>query len=170
MIFSTTATHAMRALAVLAADEGDGAVLGRDLATRIGVPSHYLAKVLAVLARGGLLTASRGARGGYRLARAPEQITLLEIVEPFEGKRVRPGCLLRPDEPCRESGACSAHAAWTVVKTAYANFLESTRLADIRGGGLAEAKPGRDGGKRRPPPHRAAGARAGKSSRSRRRG
>jgi Rrf2 family protein len=169
MIFSTTATHALRALAVLAADDGEEAVLGRNLATRIGVPSHYLAKVLAVLARGGILTASRGARGGYRLARPPEEIRLIEIVEPFEGKRVHPGCLLWPDQPCREDGACGAHAAWSGVKTAYTKFLETTRLAEIRGGGSAELKSLLARGKPRRPRRPAAGGRGSSSSRVRRR-
>ena len=133
MVFSTTATHALRALAHLAATEGEGATLGRDLAKEVGVPAHYLAKVLATLARAGLLTASRGVRGGYRLARRPEKIALMEIVEPIEGKRVRPGCLLRPDEPCREGGNCSAHGSWTTAKAAYLRFLEGTTLREIQG-------------------------------------
>ena len=132
MVFSTTATHALRALAHLAATEGEGATLGRDLAKEVGVPAHYLAKVLATLARAGLLTASRGVRGGYRLARRPEKIALMEIVEPIEGKRVRPECLLRPDEPCREGGNCSAHGSWTTAKAAYLRFLEGTTLREIR--------------------------------------
>ena len=72
MIFGTSATHALRALAYLAANEHEEAILGRDLAEEIAVPGHYLAKVLATLSRAGLLSASRGARGGYRLARRPE--------------------------------------------------------------------------------------------------
>ena len=166
MIFSTTATHALSALAALAANEDDEPVLGRDLAARIGVPSHYLAKVLVVLARAGILAASRGARGGYWLARDPAEITLLEIVEPFEGKRVRPGCLLRPDRPCHDDGACSAHAAWSDMKTAYSRFLETTSLADIRGG-IPEEKPPRARGRRRLR-RRAAGTPRGHSSRLRR--
>ena len=132
MIFNASATHALRAMTHLAARPQPEAVLGRDLAEEIQVPTHYLAKVLATLSRAGLLSASRGARGGYRLARAPEDIALLEIVEPFEGKRVRPGCLLQPDRPCREDGACSAHASWAGAKAAYLEFLDSTTLADIR--------------------------------------
>ncbi len=140
MIFSTTATHALRALAHLAANEGEEAMLGRDLAGEVGVPAHYLAKVLATLARAGILTASRGVRGGYRLARRPDEITLIEIVEPFEGKRVRPGCLLSPERPCREGGPCSAHAAWAKVKAAYLGFLERTTLANIQGGAVPVAE------------------------------
>jgi Rrf2 family protein len=143
MIFSASATHALRALAHLAAGEGDEATLGRDLARKVQVPSHYLAKVLATLARTGVLTASRGVRGGYRLARPARHVRLLDIVEPFEGKRARPGCLLRPDEPCREGAACSAHAAWSDAKATYLRFLETTTLADIQGVDARQSKAGR---------------------------
>jgi Rrf2 family protein len=132
VIFSATTSHALRALAWLAAHDGEEAVLGRDLARTLEVPPEYLLKVLATLARRGLLTATRGAKGGYRLARAPARIRLVEAVEPFEGKRVRPGCLLRPDRPCRASGACSAHGAWSGLKDAHRAFLEKTTLADIQ--------------------------------------
>lgn len=143
MIFNASATHALRAMAYLAARPRGEAVLGRDLAEAIEVPVHYLAKVLATLSRAGLLVASRGARGGYRLAKAPREIALLEIVEPFEGKRVRPGCLLQPDRPCSDHGACSAHGAWSKVKRTYLGFLEGTTLAGIQdqGAGMRRARP-----------------------------
>jgi Rrf2 family protein len=131
---STSSTHALRAMAWLAAHGGEEAVLGRDLAKRIGVPADYLAKVLGQLARAGLLQASRGVKGGYRLARPASRIKLIEVVEPFEGSRVRPGCLLRPGKPCRESGRCSAHHRWGGVKRAWSEFLERTSVADIQGG------------------------------------
>lgn len=148
MILSASATHALRAVAWLAARERQEAVLGRDLAGEVGVPAPYLAKVLAALARTGVLTASRGVKGGYRLARPAGQISLMEVVEPFEGKRARPGCLLRPGEPCREEAACAAHAAWSNVKATYTGFLESTTLADIRGIDGGQSRPGR--ARRRP--------------------
>jgi Rrf2 family iron-sulfur cluster assembly transcriptional regulator len=133
MIFSASATHALRAMTHLAANPQVEAKLGRELAAEIELPTHYLAKVLATLARAGLLLATRGVRGGYRLARAPREILLLEIVEPFEGKRVRSGCLLQPDRACRDEAACSAHAEWSKVKATYLGFLERTTLADIQG-------------------------------------
>ena len=143
MIFGASATHALRALAHLAAGEGAEATLGRDLAEKVQVPSPYLAKVLATLARTGVLTATRGVRGGYRLARPARHIRLLDVVEPFEGKRARPGCLLRPDEPCRKGAACSAHAAWSDAKASYLRFLETTTLADIQGIDAHQSKRGR---------------------------
>jgi Rrf2 family protein len=134
VIFSASATHALRAVAWLAAREDGDAVLGRDLARKIDVPAHYLSKVLATLARGGVLTASRGVKGGYRLARKASRIKLVDVVLPFEGKRARPGCLLRPDRPCSESRACSAHHSWADVKRSYLDFLEKTTVEDIQSG------------------------------------
>jgi Rrf2 family protein len=134
MLLSSTATHALRALAHLAHHAGEEAMQGRTLASEVGVPTHYLAKVLATLARSGVLSASRGVRGGYRLARPAEAIRLIEIVEPFEGKRIlESSCLLRPCDPCSEDSRCPAHRAWAEVKTAYTRFLDSTTLADLRG-------------------------------------
>ncbi len=132
MTFSASTTHALRAMAWLAAHAGGEAVMGRDLARRLKLPPDYLSKVLATLARSGVLTATRGAKGGYRLARDPGRIKLVEVVVPFEGKRVWAGCLLRPDRPCRSSAACSAHTSWGGVNEAYRDFLESTTVADIR--------------------------------------
>jgi Rrf2 family protein len=130
--FSASTTHALRAMAWMAAHRDGDAVLGRDLARKLKIPPDYLSKVLATLARNGVVTAARGAKGGYRLARPPERIRLVEVVTPFEGKRARSSCLLRPDRPCRDSGACGAHATWGGVNEAYRDFLEKTTVADIR--------------------------------------
>jgi len=160
MIFNASATHALRAMTHLAANPRGEAKLGKELAEEIDVPRHYLSKVLATLARTGLLTANRGVRGGYRLARPPREIALLEIVEPFEGKRVRPGCLLQPDRPCRDEAGCSAHAAWSKVKATYLGFLEATTLADIGGHDRAPRlrTQSREGGDRRKTSRRPRGA------------
>ncbi len=139
MILSSSASHALRALAFLAHGAGDGPVLGRDVAQRVRVPAPYMSKVLATLARAGVLRASRGVNGGYRLARPARKIRLIEVVEPFEGPRARPGCLLSPGEPCLEEEGCPAHEFWSQVKERYVRFLETTTVADIRGDAVAVA-------------------------------
>jgi Rrf2 family protein len=137
VFLSTTTVHALRAIAVLA-DQPEGvAVQGRELARKLRMPPDYLAKVLGRLARAGVVRATRGAKGGYRLARPPDRIRLGEIVRPLEGARARPGCLLRPGRPCERNGACSAHDAWSGVKAAYEEFLERTTVADVGPGARA---------------------------------
>jgi len=133
VFLSTTTVHALRAISVLAS-RGDLPVQGHELARTLRMPPDYLAKVLGRLARAGVVKATRGAKGGYRLARPPERIALGEVVRPLEGVRARPGCLLRPGKACRGRGACAAHGAWAGVKTAYEEFLDRTTVADVRHG------------------------------------
>jgi Rrf2 family protein len=133
VILSSSASHALRVLAFMAHAPDDRPLLGRELARRVRVPAPYLSKVLATLARAGVLRASRGVKGGYRLARPARQIRLVEVVEPFEGPQARPGCLLRPGEPCQDGQGCPAHRSWSQVKERYVRFLEKTTVADIRG-------------------------------------
>jgi len=135
VIFSSSTTHALRALSWLASHRGEESVLGRRLAREVAVPAPYLSKVLATLARAGVVRASRGVNGGYRLARPARRIRLIEVVEPIEGKRSAPGCLLRPGQPCREDASCPAHEAWSRAKREHLRFLERTTLADIAGTG-----------------------------------
>jgi Rrf2 family protein len=134
VIFSASASHALRAIAVLAASGGEEAMAGVDLARKMNVPPHYLAKVLARLARRGVIRARRGAAGGYRLARPASEILLQDVVAPFEGQRAQPGCLLHPGRRCSRTRACSAHAAWSGLNDSYRDFLERTTVGDIVGG------------------------------------
>jgi Rrf2 family iron-sulfur cluster assembly transcriptional regulator len=78
-MFSQTTEYALRATTWLALTPGR-LVSTSELAERTKVPMHYLAKVLQQLATGGLVTGRRGVGGGYKLARAPEDIRLIEIV------------------------------------------------------------------------------------------
>ena len=133
MVFSVSATQALRAVSWLAANGGREAVMGGILAKKLKLPLPYLTKVLGALTRTGVLTATRGVKGGYRLARPPDRIRLMEVVEPFEGKRVRPGCLFRPGQPCRDFGACAAHQSYGKVKRVYLEWLEGHTVADIQG-------------------------------------
>ncbi len=134
MILSSTTTHALRALVFLATHEEEGgAIQGRELARKTKISPPYMSKVLATLTRAGVLGASRGVHGGYRLAKPPHEIRLADVVLPFEGPRAFPGCLLLPERRCCNKEGCSAHGPWGELKAAYARFLESTTLADIMG-------------------------------------
>lgn len=78
-MFSQTTEYALRATTWLALTPGHLVSTG-ELAERTKVPAHYLAKVLQQLATAGLVTGRRGVGGGYKLARGPEEIKLIEIV------------------------------------------------------------------------------------------
>lgn len=129
-MFSSTATYAVRALAHLACRPDDEAVLGRDLAELAGVPANYLSKILLTLKRAGIVEATRGLHGGYRLHQPPQDISLAQVFDLFDPLGEMPDCLLgRPR--CDADDPCPAHERWCRVKEAYVDFLHNTSLAEI---------------------------------------
>lgn len=130
-MLSVTTEHALRALVELARLPSGAWILGRELARRAHIPANYLAKILLMLRNAGLVEATRGQRGGYRLAKPPEEIYLAQVVDLFEGVRSRPGCFLGESHACTDQEACSAHALWKHVREVYLDFLTRTTIADI---------------------------------------
>src|SRR5688500_1922427 len=97
-MLSKTGLHAVRAVAALAKlPEGAYAGAAR-LAREIGAPENYLGKLLKALAGEGLLESQKGLGGGFRLARAARDVTLLDVVEPIDHISRWSGCILgRPE-------------------------------------------------------------------------
>ena len=127
---SKTEEYALRAAVYLALRHGVGVVRAREMARSTGIPANYLSKILHQLARSGVVTSERGRTGGFRLARAPEELTLSDVLSPFEPQVQRSRCLLgRPE--CSDDHPCGAHARWKVVKEAALDFMEKTSLADV---------------------------------------
>ncbi|HRJ50517.1 MAG: Rrf2 family transcriptional regulator [Phycisphaeraceae bacterium] len=127
-MFSLTAEYALRAMACLALTP-DQLVPTPNLARQTKVPPNYLAKVLQLLSAAGLIAGRRGVGGGYRLARASDQITLLEVLRSVtQVERIR-ACPL--GIPSHGTNLCPLHrkideAAATVIEI----FGQAT-LADL---------------------------------------
>ncbi len=130
-MLSHTAEYALRALVHLAALPAGKVILGKDLADRAAIPARYLSKILWVLGNAGIIDATRGSGGGYRLRRPAREIRLAEVVDLFDKARARPVCLLGWNPECSDAKPCPAHAAWKNVRDAYIRFLETTTIADI---------------------------------------
>jgi Rrf2 family cysteine metabolism transcriptional repressor len=82
---TTKSPYALQALAELGRTGGDGPVPIGELARRRNIPVQFLEQLFATLRRAGILKSQRGVKGGYTFARAPSQVTVLEIVELLEG-------------------------------------------------------------------------------------
>ena len=115
MFFSRTSQYAIQALIYLATQPRGRRVLNRDIALSLGVPSHYLAKILQNLAREKMLHSARGRSGGFSLSAGAGQSSLLDIVLLTEGARVERECLLGL-KVCKDETACPLHRAWKPVK------------------------------------------------------
>ena len=85
LAITSKSPYAVRALAELARSGGAGPVPIGEIARRRDIPVQFLEGLFATLRRAGVLTSQRGVKGGYSFARAPEDLTVLEVVEALEG-------------------------------------------------------------------------------------
>lgn len=119
---------------------------GAELSRLTGIPKNYMSKILLTLGNAGLIEAVRGNAGGYRLAGAPEEIPLVQVVELFERHVSHRACLLGLRRTCSDHDPCTAHEAWRPAKSAYFDFLETTTLSEISSAG----RPGRSESREKP--------------------
>jgi Rrf2 family iron-sulfur cluster assembly transcriptional regulator len=131
-MFSTTSQYAVRALCCLARIHPGDAVLGRELSGQAAVPGNYLSKIMLVMRNAGLVQATRGAGGGYRLAKPARLIKLADIVMLFDSSATHLECVLGVG-PCDQTNPCAAHDRWKGLRSSYILFLEQTTVADLAG-------------------------------------
>ena len=128
-MLSQTGLYALQALLHLAVQGNGAQVPAAVMARELDVPGTYLAKVLQRLTREGLLESTRGARGGYRLAVDPADITVARAVAPFQELRAARTCLM--GGACDLANPCSAHARRAAWTAAAHEILEHTTVADL---------------------------------------
>jgi Rrf2 family protein len=126
-MLSQTCEYALRAVACLAHHPGEF-VTASDLANATNVPSDYLSKVLQQLAGAKVVQGRRGVGGGYRLAREPEQITLLEIIEAMGVFQRLRSCPTHQDEA---RGLCPLHKTVDQAVEAAESVFRNKTLADM---------------------------------------
>lgn len=133
-MISKTAEYALRSVIYLAEQEARGLVPATDVAAALGVPANYLSKILHTLGRQGLVVSQRGPNGGFRLARPAGEVTLAEVIEPFDQIAARRDCLLgRPQ--CSDATACAVHERWKEVHARVSSFFQGTKVSQLLGSG-----------------------------------
>jgi Rrf2 family transcriptional regulator, cysteine metabolism repressor len=138
MWISKRTDYATRAVLVLAVAGDEGLMTVEELARRTAVPTSVLEQVMPALRTAGIVRSARGARGGYRLNRAPSEITLERVVRLFQGQLAPIGCATRHQpEPCPMTVECSLRFVWEEIRDATIRALGQTTFADLaaRAGG-----------------------------------
>jgi len=128
MKLSLAAELAVRGAIVLAIRYGDGPITLAEVCAPRDLPRQYLAKIFSALVRAGLVRPQRGKKGGYQLARGPEAITVLEIIEAVEGPIMLNFCQRKPPE-CDQEG-CPVRPVWAELQKTIRDRLGSVTLAD----------------------------------------
>ncbi len=102
-----------------------------DIAEATVLPIPTVRKVMKALADAGLVIAQRGAKGGYRLALAPEQIRILDVVQAFEGPVALTECSV-DDHQCDIIENCSLSSSWGGINKLLMQVLARVTLEDVR--------------------------------------
>jgi Rrf2 family protein len=130
MRVSAKADYAVRAMIELAAAGDAEPVKGEQIADAQGIPLRFLENILAELRHQGLVQSRRGAEGGYWLTRAPDEITIAEVIRAVEGPlaSVRGE---RPEEMSYEGDAAPLQLVWVALRSNIRAVLERVTLADV---------------------------------------
>ena len=132
MRVSAKADYAVRA-AVGLSGAGDDPIKGERLAEAQGIPLQFLEHILLELKRARLVRARRGARGGYWLAKPPEEITLAQIFRAVEGPLAHIHDVA-PEDTKYPGAAKELTEVWIAVRAALRRVLERVTIADLRDG------------------------------------
>ena len=131
MRLSTRSRYAIRALLDLAIHAEEGPVLVREIAEREDISVRYLEQLLLPLKAANLVRATRGANGGFTLAKHPAEINLREVIQITEGTTAFTECA---DDAgiCPRSNTCLLIDVWNEVTEAANKVLEATSLESLR--------------------------------------
>ena len=130
MKLSTRGRYGARMMLDLAVHHGAGYILLKDVAARLDVSEKYLGHVIPALERAGLIKASRGAHGGYLLAKEPAEVSLGEVIRAVEGDISIVECVTSPDI-CHRAGVCVTRDKWVGLRLAIMEFLNRITLEQM---------------------------------------
>ncbi|SFX21212.1 transcriptional regulator, BadM/Rrf2 family [Thermoactinomyces sp. DSM 45891] len=131
MKVSSRGEYALRALIALGLQEGNVSTIA-DISGQTLVPAAYLEQILLQLKMLGYLKSRRGKKGGYMLAKAPDQIVIGEVIRSLEGPLAPMGCVsITSYEACPLEGTCLLKPFWALIRDSIAQLLDQTTLAHL---------------------------------------
>lgn len=130
MKISTKGRYALRLMLDLSINHTGSYIPLKTIAQRQHISDKYLEQIIHLLSKEGLVQSARGAMGGYRLARTPEQYTVGEILRIVEGSLAPVSCL-DCATPCDKIDSCITIGLYKKIQDAIDNVVDHTTLADM---------------------------------------
>jgi len=128
MKLTSALDYGIRALIYLAKQPADKVCFISEISSGMNIPEKYLAKILQCLSRGGMVKSYRGVKGGFSLAKPPEELTIKDAFECLEGPMALHRCLEEPNA-CDMQEGCSVRPVW---QNAQESLLEIFGNADLK--------------------------------------
>lgn len=130
MVLSQSCVYGIRASLYLAAVRGSAYISIREMSDELNISYHFLTKVLQHLTRAELLESQKGPKGGVRLARANNEVTILHIVLAIDGDELFTECILGLPG-CGVQKPCPMHEKWAPKKKFLEEMMEQTSLDEL---------------------------------------
>ena len=130
MKISTKGRYALRLMLDLAINHTGNFIPLKSVAQRQNISDKYLEQIIHLLSKGGFVQSARGAQGGYRLTREPQNYTVGEILRLVEGSLVPVACL-ECGAQCDQVGNCMTIDLYKEMQKASDNIVDSTTLVDL---------------------------------------
>lgn len=131
MKISTRGRYSLRMMIDLAQHYNDGFVALKDISKRQNISKKYLEQIIPFLNRSNLLNANKGHMGGYKLAKAPGEITVREILESAEGSLTPVSCMDNSPNLCEKCSVCMTLPIYEGLYDVINNYLSGITLEDI---------------------------------------
>lgn len=131
MKISTKGRYAVRVMLDLALNNNGECIKVKEIAGRQGISEKYLEQIIAVLNKAGYVKSVRGAQGGYRLAKAPEEYTVGMILRLTEGSLAPVACLEDDYGVCERCDTCETLQVWKDIYEAVNNVVDHVTIADL---------------------------------------
>ncbi|HKO16019.1 MAG TPA: Rrf2 family transcriptional regulator [Gemmatimonadaceae bacterium] len=133
MRITTLAEYGVICALHLARRAADGPVTGREIAARERLPVDYVEQILLRLRRAAIVSSTRGAHGGYALARPAQEISIRDVIAASEMTTFDLHCVTHPveEERCSAAQNCSIRPVWMLLQQKIDDVLEGVRLADL---------------------------------------
>lgn len=133
MRITTWAEYGLICALHLARRVGAGPVTGREVAAQERLPADYVEQILLRMRRAGIVNSTRGARGGYALARDPAAVSVRDVIQASELTTFDLHCVSHPvDEArCAEAENCSIRPVWLLLQQRIDEVLEGVKLSDL---------------------------------------
>lgn len=128
---STKGRYALRLMLDLTLHSGERCVSIKEISSRQGISEKYLEQIISALNRAGFLKSTRGAQGGYRLARRPQQITVGQVLRVMEGSLAPVDCVAAGAPECPRAESCVTCEIWSKIRDAVDGVVDSVTLWDL---------------------------------------
>lgn len=131
MKISTKGRYAVRVMLDLAANDAGEYIKVKNIAERQDLSEKYLEQIISILHKAGFVRSARGAQGGYRLSRPPEEYTVGMILRLTEKSLSPVACLDSEPNECRRSGTCGTLDVWKELQLAINSVVDNITIQDL---------------------------------------